>query len=82
LSPRIGLDDVERSKILPLSGLELRPLSRPPLSRSLYRLRYPGSSTKTAKKHNLILSVILLNLRFKSEFNVWVCIPLYTASVI
>jgi hypothetical protein len=42
-SPRTGVDDVERTKILPLTGLEFRPLGRPARSQSLYRLRYPGS---------------------------------------
>jgi hypothetical protein len=37
---RTGLDDVKRRKILPLPGLELRPLSRPARSQSLYRLSY------------------------------------------
>jgi hypothetical protein len=34
--PRGGLDDVERRKILPLPGLELRPLGRPTRSQSFY----------------------------------------------
>jgi hypothetical protein len=29
LSPKTGLDDVERRQILPLPGLELRPVGRP-----------------------------------------------------
>jgi hypothetical protein len=33
----------EKRKILPLQGLELRPLGRPARTKSLYRLRYPGS---------------------------------------
>jgi hypothetical protein len=41
--PRTGLDDVERGKVLPLSGLELRPLCRPARSQSLYGLSYPDS---------------------------------------
>jgi hypothetical protein len=41
---RTGLDYVERRKILPLLGLELRPLGRPSRNQSLYRLRYPGST--------------------------------------
>jgi hypothetical protein len=41
--PRAGLDNVEKRKFLPLLGLEVRPLSRPSRSQSLYRLRYPGS---------------------------------------
>jgi hypothetical protein len=44
MGPRTGLDNVERRKILPLLGLELRHLGHPPLSQSLYRLRYPGRS--------------------------------------
>jgi hypothetical protein len=44
VGPRASLDDVERRKILPLLGLELRPLGRPTHSQPLYRLRYPGST--------------------------------------
>jgi hypothetical protein len=40
---RTGVDDVEKRKFLTLPGLELRPLGRPALSQSLYRLRYPVS---------------------------------------
>jgi hypothetical protein len=42
VGPRTGLDDMERRKILPLPGLELRPLGRPVSSQLLYRLSYPG----------------------------------------
>jgi hypothetical protein len=42
VDPRAGLDDVEKRKLLTLPGLELRPLSCPAHSQSLYRLRYPG----------------------------------------
>jgi hypothetical protein len=42
VGPRTGLDDVEKRKILPLPGLELRSLTHPARSQSLYRLRYPG----------------------------------------
>jgi hypothetical protein len=42
VGPRTGLDDVEKRKILPSPGLELRLLGRPARSQSLYRLRYPG----------------------------------------
>jgi hypothetical protein len=44
VGPRTGLDDVERRKLLPLPGLELRTLCHPVRMQSLYRLRYPGSS--------------------------------------
>jgi hypothetical protein len=40
---RAGLDDLGKRKFLTLPGLELRPLSRPARSQSLYRLRYLGS---------------------------------------
>jgi hypothetical protein len=43
VGPRTGLDDVETRKFLTPSGVELRPLSRPARSQSLYRLRHPGS---------------------------------------
>jgi hypothetical protein len=43
VGPRGGLDDVEIRKILPLPGLELRPLGRPARSQPLYRLRNRGS---------------------------------------
>jgi hypothetical protein len=42
VGPRTGLDDVERRKCLPITGLKFRPLDRPACSQSLYRLRYPG----------------------------------------
>jgi hypothetical protein len=43
---RAGMDDMEKRKFLTLSGLELRPLSRPARSQSLYRLSYRCSSSK------------------------------------
>jgi hypothetical protein len=43
VGPITGLDEEERRKILPLAGLELRPLSCPARSQSLYRLSYPRS---------------------------------------
>jgi hypothetical protein len=42
VDPRAGLDNVEKRKFLRLPGLELRPLSCPARSQSLYRLRYRG----------------------------------------
>jgi hypothetical protein len=44
VSPRAGLDDVEKRKFLTLLGLGLRPLRWPACSQSLYRLRCPGST--------------------------------------
>jgi hypothetical protein len=43
VGPKTGLDDVEKSEISPLPGLELRTLGRPARSLSLYRLSYFGS---------------------------------------
>jgi hypothetical protein len=40
---RAGQDSVEKRKMLPLLGLELRPLGRSVPIQSLYRLLYPGS---------------------------------------
>jgi hypothetical protein len=42
VGPRTSLDDVERRKILILSGPELRPFGRPTRSQSLYRQHYPS----------------------------------------
>jgi hypothetical protein len=53
--PRIGLDGMEKRKILPLTGLELAPLGHPALSQSLYRLRYIAVHS--------ILAVFVLCLR-------------------
>jgi hypothetical protein len=39
VSPRAGLEDMEKRKFLTLLGLELRFLGRPARSQSLYRLR-------------------------------------------
>jgi hypothetical protein len=38
VGPRTGLEDVERRKILPLPGFELRPLGRPARCHTLYRM--------------------------------------------
>jgi hypothetical protein len=40
VDPTAGLDDMEKRKILTLSGLELPPPARPARSQSLYRLSY------------------------------------------
>jgi hypothetical protein len=41
VGPRIGLDDVERRKLLPLKGIELLSFCCPTLASRLYGLRYP-----------------------------------------
>jgi hypothetical protein len=40
VNPRVGLDVMEKRTFLTLPALELRTLSRPERSQSLYRLRY------------------------------------------
>jgi hypothetical protein len=52
---RAGMDDVEKRKFLTLPGLELRPLSRPARSQTLYRLRYPGSRFTRTWVPNFVL---------------------------
>jgi hypothetical protein len=47
---RAGLDDVEKRQIFPFPGLELRPLGRPALSQSLYRLRYSGPENRVLRR--------------------------------
>jgi hypothetical protein len=53
VDPRVGLDDVEKWKFLTPPGLELRPLSRPASSQSLYRVRYRGSPIVLGKMINI-----------------------------
>jgi hypothetical protein len=52
VDPRVGMDDLEKRKVLNPPGLEFRLLSRPAYSQSLYRLRYPGSSLQRETKPN------------------------------
>jgi hypothetical protein len=47
MSPRTGLDDVEKRTFLTLAGLERQPLRLPARSQSLHRLLYPGSRGMT-----------------------------------
>jgi hypothetical protein len=93
VSPRTGLDDVKRRKILTLPGLELRTIGHPARSQSLYQLLYPGvvfqkrtlypsSGMKgkklTRKKH--VSSKILLSALVKPSALKMDAIPNYTAS--
>jgi hypothetical protein len=73
VDPRAGLDDVEE-KFLTLPGLQLRPLGRPAHSQSLYRRRYPGSSTRDYNleitiTHRLVFSVTAFTALHGSAFN-------------
>jgi hypothetical protein len=61
LGPRTGLDDVESRKVLPLPGLELRPLGRPASSQSfmfskLIRLHSSSCTHQGNKKKRTQLS--------------------------
>jgi hypothetical protein len=42
MGPKTGLDVVTKRKILPILGLELRPLGRPARSQSLYECAIPA----------------------------------------
>jgi hypothetical protein len=49
VGPRTGLEYMRKRKFLPVTGLELRLLSRPARNLLLYRLPYPGSSINHSK---------------------------------
>jgi hypothetical protein len=66
---RTGMDDVERRKLLPLLGLELRPLGSPARSQLLYRLRCPDSI--------LILSTINIQHRPAADVSHSISVPEY-----
>jgi hypothetical protein len=77
VGPRTGLDDMEKRKFLTLPGLELRPLSRPARSQSLYRLRYPGSFFS----HHGWQKLEENGIKFKYERNKTLCLgSKYTSS--
>jgi hypothetical protein len=75
--PQIRSGRVEKRKFLTLPGLELRPLSRPARSQSLYRLRYPGSCTCTVE-HNFasgmwtVASIISVRIMSGIAIKVWI----------
>jgi hypothetical protein len=64
VDPRVGLDDLEKRKFLTLPELELRLLSRPARSQSLYQLRHPGSwlGTYTYMYINYALTIIIVRI--------------------
>jgi hypothetical protein len=64
VGPRAGLDTAEKRKFLTPPGLELRPLSRPARSQSLYRLRYPGSPL-------VVVKLFIVTLKY-SSFIGWI----------
>jgi hypothetical protein len=55
VDPRASLDDMETWKFMTLPGPELRPLSFPARSQSLYRLRYRSSRIKTPHIQHFVL---------------------------
>jgi hypothetical protein len=61
VSLRTGLNYVEKRKFLTLPGLELRPLSRPARSQSLYRLSYPGSTRMVSTLDSVLLVVNIIS---------------------
>jgi hypothetical protein len=52
VDPRAGLDDMEKWKLLTLPGLELRALSRPARSQSLYRLQPVSKMLESLRKYH------------------------------
>jgi hypothetical protein len=56
---RTFMDDVEKRKILPLSGLEFRSFGRPVNSQSLYRLSYPGGQVAVMLYADFLLGLFL-----------------------
>jgi hypothetical protein len=61
VDPRAGLDDLDKRKFLTLLGLDLRPLSRPARSQSLYRLRHLDV-VKQVKKVQIQVNLVVLNV--------------------
>jgi hypothetical protein len=61
VGPKAALDNAVKRKFLILLGLELRPLGRPALGWSLYRLRYPGSSIYQVSRKYSVRVLILLD---------------------
>jgi hypothetical protein len=71
MGSRTGLDDVEKKKISPLPGLELRPLYLSARSQSLYRLSYPCSSPFTGdhtylKSGNYLKIINVTNTKYQN----------------
>jgi hypothetical protein len=75
MDPRAGLDDLEKRKFLNLLGLELRPLSRPARSQSLYRLRCPGYQQWTAPYENQRANVLQIFWSFWNFANLFFPVP-------
>jgi hypothetical protein len=82
--PRADLDDIEKWKFLPTSGLKLRPLGRPARSQSLYLLRYlcsregaisensPGSAiVSVCCAVNLCVSSTWLNILTRNSWGIF-----------
>jgi hypothetical protein len=55
VDPRAGLHEVEKRKFLTLPRLELRPLSRPARSQSVYQLHFPGAIVISSKQGFAVL---------------------------
>jgi hypothetical protein len=67
VGPRTSLDNIEKLKFLSIPGIELRTLSRPTRSQSLYRLRYRSSAkyilviiTETAITKKCMTAIVIL----------------------
>jgi hypothetical protein len=71
VGPRTGLDDVERRKILPLPGLELRPLGLPGHSHIIYKLKHTLLIKLTAFVSNVITVVSLTSMNHAWKRDTW-----------
>jgi hypothetical protein len=63
MSPRTGLDDVEKRKFLTLPRLEIRLLGRPARNQSLYRLRIPAPRKDEVRVYFLSSSGLVYKTR-------------------
>jgi hypothetical protein len=62
MGPKADVDNMEKLNVLTLPGLELRPLSCPARTQSLYRLSYPvptGWRVSVRSQNNAVLKVIV-----------------------
>jgi hypothetical protein len=77
---RTGLDHVERRQILPLSGLELRPLGRPARSQSLSDCAIPITHKHTqAHMYNFMTADCIVSIRINTILipsNTWRLAPM------
>jgi hypothetical protein len=74
VSPRTNLDNMEKTKILPLLELEIQPLSHPARSQSLCRLLYPGSLTDPFILLKWSVYITVIGHHFPKNLKVLTCL--------